>query len=380
MTIHRGTRKAGWKKKLRHGAARLPKPMNIFRSMRGKKMISYNPGAGETARKDADKTQITVFTYSTNQVTEKTYPSVEEIFYLKEEQAISWINIDGLVRKQVNDICNHFHVHQLTIDDILSVGQRAKMDDLDEMIYCLLPMMYFNEECDTVESEQVSLLLTKNVVISFQEDMKRDAFNPVREKLRMDNSRLRTSGVDALFNALLDAIVDQYFIVIEKIGLRIEDLEEFIIRVPDNRTLVRINHFRRETSYLRRAINPVKELIYGIVRFETPLIQKKTKSYFKDIYDHIIQANETADNYRDLIMNLQDLYVNQVSLKMNEIMKVLAVVTALFVPLTLIAGIYGMNFENMPELHTRYGYFITLGIMFIIFVGMLYFFKKRKWF
>lgn len=369
----------GTPSKKQRRVARLYTPLKFLRSRSGN-IISYNPAAGDLARKDAEKSQITLFSYTSSAYNEKSCSSLEDLIASAAEQAVNWINIDGIIRKQVLALGRQYHIHQLTLDDILSVGQRAKTDELDDVIYCLLPMLYFNTEFNTVESEQVSILLFKNMVLSFQEDLQRDPFNPVREKLRQDSSRLRTSGADALFNALLDAIVDQYFTVIEKIGVGIEDLEEWVIRLPDKRTLVKINHFRRETAYLRRAISPVKELVYGVVRSESALIQKKTKSYFKDIYDHIIQANETADNYRDLIMNLQDLYVNQVSLKMNEIMKVLAVVTALFAPLTLIAGIYGMNFANMPELHTRYGYFITLAVMLILFCGMLFFFKKRKWF
>lgn len=360
-------------------AARLYKPIHFFGAQQ-KDIIAYNPAAGEESRKDAAKSRITVISYSADQCHETNFSQVDEWTGNQNDEGITWINVDGIIKKQVIALGEHYGVHQLTIDDILSVGQRAKMDDLDEMIFCLLPMLYFNVEFDTVESEQISILLFKNTVISFQDELEPDPFSQIREKLRTDNSRLRVSGADALYNALLDTIVDRYFMVIEKIGIRIEDLEELIIHTPDKRTLVKINHFRREASYLRRAINPVKELIYGMTRTETSLVQKKTKSYFKDIYDHIIQANETADNYRDLVMNLQDLYVNQVSLKMNEVMKVLAVVTALFAPLTLLAGIYGMNFDNMPELHTRYGYFITLAAMLLIFLGMLLFFKKRKWF
>lgn len=370
---------AGEKKVKRRIVANSYNPIRLFRSRRND-ITNYNPGAGEEARKDAEKSRITVINYSADHCNKKQFSTVQEAVEFRNEQDAGWINVDGIKREQVLELGDQYHIHQLTIDDILSVGQRAKMDDIDDVIYCLLPMLYYNAEYDSVESEQISILLLKNGVISFQEELTRDSFNTVREKLRTDNSRLRLSGPDALYNALLDAIVDQYFVVIEKIGARIEDLEEWIIREPDKRTLVRINHCRREASYLRRAINPVKELVYGIIRSESTLIQKKTKSYFKDIYDHIIQANETADSYRDVIMNLQDLYVNQVSLKMNEIMKVLAVVTALFVPLTLIAGIYGMNFDNMPELHTRYGYYVTLAVMLLIFLGMLFFFKKRKWF
>lgn len=362
--IYSGVRKAG---------------RNILRPQR-KRVMDYNPASSSSARREPESSQITIFSYKGETCTVESVPAIEGIFPFRDMEEVSWINIDGLRREEVRKVCEYMGVHQLTIDDILSVGQRAKTDDFENIIFSLIPMLYFNPEFNMVEREQVSLLLFNNMVISFQEDPGRDAFNMIRDKLRSGNSRLRAAGPDALYSALLDAIVDQYFEVMEKLGIKIEGLEDLVIKEPNNRTLVRINHYRREISLLRRTISPVKDLIYGILKSESPLIQKKTKNYVKDIYDHIIQANETADNYRDLNINLQDLYVNQVNLKMNEIMKVLTVITALFVPLTLISGIYGMNFDNMPELHTRYGYYVTLGVMLLIFLSMLYFFKKRKWF
>lgn len=343
-------------------------------------VISYNPIAGETARKESPYTRITVFSPTNGNCTEKILDKIEEAYAYRDLDAVSWINIDGINRKEVRNICNYFQVHQLVIDDILSVGQRAKMDEMNNMIFCLMPMLFFNKEFNTIEKEQVSLLLIKNVVLSFQDEVSRDAFDPVREKIRSGQSRLYNSGADALFNALLDALVDQYYMVIETFGLKMEEVEDLIMKSPNNKTLMRINYFRRELGSFRRTISPVREIINNLLKSDNSLIQKKTKNYFKDIYDHILQANETADSYRDLLMNLQELYMNQANLKMNEVMKVLAVVMALFAPPTLIAGIYGMNFTNMPELHTHNGYFITLGIMFFIFLGMILFFRKRGWF
>lgn len=342
--------------------------------------VRYNPATGEQDRQDAAKSIITVFDYNSNGCTEKTYHSVEEVLPFRDTDSISWINIDGLIRQEVHALADHFQIHQLTVEDILSQGQRAKMDEFGDMIFCLLPMLVYQANEDTIEREQVSLVLTKHAVLSFQESADWDAFNPVREKLQTIHSRLRNSGIDALYNALLDAIIDQYFVAMESLAVKIEQIEELIMKSPSKRSLVSVNYLRREVSALRRAIMPVRELINGILKTESALIQKKTKNYFKDIYDHIIQANETADSYRDLIVNLQDLYLNQMNLRMNEVMKLLAVVTALFAPLTLITGIYGMNFVHMPELHTRYGYFVVLGVMFVLVIVMLNIFKKRGWF
>lgn len=343
-------------------------------------VMPYNPVRGDAGRQDAAESRITVFDYKAAKVTEKTFSSVEEVLHYRDEDSVSWINIDGLRKKEIRALCAHFQVHQLTVDDILSQGQRAKTDEIGDYIFCLLPMLHYNDSQGTLETEQVTMLLMKNAVLSFQDEITWDAFDPVREKLRTEHSRLRTAGADSLLNALLDAIVDQYFVAMEGVGIKIEQVEELIVRDPNNRTMVRANFLRREVSGLRRRISPVRELIGGIMKTESPLIQKKTMTYFKDIYDHIIQAIETAEGYRELIVNLQDLYLNQMNLRMNQIMKVLAVVTALFAPLTLITGIYGMNFDHMPELHTHYGYFVVLAVMLLLFSGMLLFFKKKHWF
>jgi magnesium transporter len=342
--------------------------------------MTYNPVTGSLTRKEPEQIKINIFSYKNGECIEKKLSEIKDIFPFCDTDKICWINVAGLRRKEVQELCEHFEISQLTIDDILSVGQRAKMDELGNYIFCLLPMMYFNAELSRIDREQVSLILGKNVVLSFQDEPSRDVFDLVREKLRTDHSRLRNNKADLLYHALLDAIVDDYFMVMEKLGTEIENMEDTILRDPTSKTLAYLNHFRREVSLLRRALTPVRELVNGLLKTETGLIQKKTIQYFKDIYDHILQANETAESYRDLVMNLQGLYLNQVNLKMNEVMKVLAVVTALFAPLSLIAGIYGMNFSNMPELHSRYGYFITLGVMLILFCVMLYFFKKRGWF
>lgn len=360
-------------------AGKLARQLNFLRSRRSP-VMTYNPITGSLSRKEPEKTEITLFSYRNGECLEKKLDTIEEVLPFSDPEKVAWVNISGLRRQDVQRLCENFNIMQLTIDDILSVGQRPKMDELEMYIFCLLQMIYYNEEYSRIEREQISLILTKNTVLSFQEDPSRDVFAPVREKLRADHSKLRNSKADFLYHALIDAIVDDYFIVMEKLGTEIEDMEELILRAPNNQTLAYLNHFRREVSLLRRTLAPVRDLVSGLLKAETLLIQKKTIQYFKDIYDHILQANETAENYRDLVMNLQGLYLNQVNLRMNEVMKVLAVVTALFAPLTLITGIYGMNFDNIPALHTQYGYFITLGVMFFIFCGMLFFFKKRGWF
>ena len=240
--------------------------------------------------------------------------------------------------------------------------------------------MYFNDEQATVEIEQISIVLGKNFVVSFQEDNKKDVFNPLRERLKVSSSRVRQNGADFLFYSLIDMIVDNYFLVMEKLGEKIETLEEDIVRNSNTRSLAQINRLRKEMIILKRSVAPVREMINGILRSENSLIEEKTEKYFKDVYDHIVQANDLAENYRDMMMNLHDLYLSNVNLKMNEVMKVMAVVTCLLAPATVIGGIFGMNFESIPLLHNKWGFFISVGLMLFIPLTMIRMFKRRGWF
>jgi magnesium transporter len=291
-----------------------------------------------------------------------------------------WINLDGLKKDDIDKICNHFGIHPLIAEDILSSGQRPKMDELNHLIYCLLNMLYLNQNMMSVESEQISIVLGNNFVLSFQEDASRDVFDLLRQKIKTQGSKVRDGKPDYLFYSLIDLIVDKYFVVMERLGEKIEDLEDDIVHRADTRTLAKINFLRKELIFLKRSISPVREMINGILRSETDLIEQKTERYFKDIYDHIVQANELAENYRDMMINLQDLYLSNVNLKMNEVMKVMAVVTCLLAPATVIGGIFGMNFVKIPWLHNPYGFFIAVGLMLIIPVWMIWIFKRRGWF
>jgi magnesium transporter len=224
------------------------------------------------------------------------------------------------------------------------------------------------------------LCWVRNFVISFQEDESRDVFNVLRDKIKLNNSKVRQNNADFLFYNMIDLIVDHYYLVMEKLGDRIEQLEEDIIRQANQRTLAKINILRKEMIVLKRSIAPVRELVNGILRSESELIEERTEKYFKDVYDHIVQANDLAENYRDMMINLQDLYMSNVNLKLNEVMKVMAIVTCLLAPATVIGGIFGMNFDRIPLLHNQWGFFISVGIMLIIPIWMIIVFKKRGWF
>ena len=325
---------------------------NPFDVIRTKKVLQVNPTI-PSDRKEPEKIKIFVYDYNNNEVKEQEVQIVSECYKFLDSSKVSWINIDGLRKTDVEAICNHFGIHPLIAEDILSFGQRPKMDELNGLLFCLLNMLYYNQEDNSVESEQISIVLGKGFVISFQEDAEKDVFNPLREKIKVGGSKIRQSGADYLFYSLIDMIVDNYFLVMEKLGEGIEALEEDITRRSNNKTLAKINMLRKEMIVLKRSISPVRELVNGILRSESNLVEEKTEKYFKDVYDHIVQANELAENYRDMMINLQDLYLSNVNLKMNEVMKVMAVVTCLLAPATVIGGIFGMNFEKIPWLHNQ---------------------------
>ena len=353
--------------------------LTLFNTKRTRDIFLVNPTA-VPHREEATEIKLNVFDYSPEQFEEKILTDVADSFLFRDNQHISWINIDGIRKKEVEMICNHFGIHLLITEDIISVGQRPKMDEMDPVLFCLLNMLYFNDRTGAVETEQISIVLGKGFVLSFQEDAERDVFGPIREKLRAGNSKLRQSGADYLCYALLDMIVDHYYVVMEKLGERIEMLEEKIIRSSNTRSLAEINNLRKELIILKRNVSPVRDLINGFIRSDSDLLEERTTKYFKDIYDHIVQANDLAENYRDMMMNLQDLYLSNVNLKMNEVMKVMAVVTCLLAPATVIGGIFGMNFDRLPYIHHQYGFFIAGGLMIIVPIGMIIAFRKRGWF
>ena len=262
----------------------------------------------------------------------------------------------------------------------MSINQRPKMDEIDNILFCLLNMLYYNSQKNTVEQEQISIVVGKNFVISFQEDPSRDVFNSLREKLKLANSRIRQAGADYLCYTMLDLIVDHYFIVMENLGDQIEALEEEVVRSSTQRSLAKINQLRKELIVLKRNMAPVRDLVNGFIRSDSDLLDDRSTKYFKDVYDHIIQAFDLSENYRDIMVSMQDLYINNVNLKMNEVMKVMAIVTCLMAPATVIGGIFGMNFDRIPYLHHHYGFFIAVGLMLICPLWMLWAFKRRGWF
>lgn len=351
----------------------------FFNTKRTKEIFRVNP-TSVAERIEAEETVIYVYDYNQAEVKEYKLDNVKDAFAFRDNNNFSWINVDGIRKGDVETICHYFGLHPLLVEDILSMGQRPKMDEIDNVLFCLLNMLYFDDQNGSVESEQISIVLGKNFVLSFQEDKKRDVFDLIREKLRQQNSRLRMNGSDYLCYAMIDLIVDNYYIVMEKLGERIEQLEEEIIRFGNTRSLARINNLRKELIVLKRNILPVRDMVNGILRSESDLLEDRTTKYFKDVYDHIVQAGDLVENYRDMMISLQDLYMNKVNLRLNEVMKVMAIVTCLLAPATVIGGIFGMNFEVIPLTHQREGFYVAVGLMLFIPIWMIRIFKKRGWF
>lgn len=351
-------------------------PFNISRT---KEIVKVNPTI-VPAREEALAIQIFVYDYDNDTVEERRLEQITECFPYLNSHKTTWINVDGIRKNDVEALCNYFGIHPLIQEDIQSVGQRPKMEEIENILFCICNMLFYNDQKYSVEQEQVSIVLGNNFVLSFQEEADKDVFNPIREKLKINGSKLRQSGADYLCYAMLDMIVDNYFLVMEKLGERIENIEEEIQHNANNKALAKINLLRKEMIVLKRSIAPMREVVNGFIRTESELIQERTLKYFKDVYDHIIQANDLSENYRDITMNLQDLYLNNVNLRMNEVMKVMAVVTCLMAPATVIGGIFGMNFEKIPWLHNDLGFWLAVGAMLLIPMGMLLIFRRRGWF
>ena len=351
----------------------------LFGSQRTKEILSVNPTV-IPVREEASEIRVFVYDYDADNITEFESNKVDDCFSYKHSNKLSWINIDGLRKNDVERVCQHFEIHPLLVEDILSVNQRPKMDEVEDVMFCLLNMLYYNNEKKTVEAEQISIVLGKDFVISFQEDASRDVFNPLRQKLKLPKSQIRARSADYLCYSMIDLIVDNYFLVMERVGDEIEALEEELIRKTSTRSLIKINRLRKELIVLKRNIAPVRDMVGAIIRSESELLDDRTTKYFKDVYDHIVQAFDLSENYRDMMMNMQELHINNVNVKLNEVMKVMAIVTCLLAPATVIGGIFGMNFDIIPYAHHQWGFYFAVGMMLLIPLWMLWVFKKRGWF
>lgn len=327
-----------------------------------------------------DTVKARVMDYNTDNLTEQDLEDIKSGSYYQKTDTVTWINIKGLHNTSyIGDIGRAFNLHPLVLEDILNTGQRPKTEEFDDYIFIVLKMIRFDETDHIVVNEQLSMILGDKFLLTFQE-RPGDVFDPVRERIRRQKSRIRGAGTDYLAYALMDTLAENYLSIIERIGEQIEDLEEEILSSHEAGVMEKINLYKREINYLRKSIRPSREAISKLSRLESPLIHEKSLPFLKDLEDLISKAAEAIETYRDLLTDQLNLYNSVLANRMNDIMKVLTLFAALFIPLTFIAGIYGTNFEYVPELHYRYSYFIFWGVLIVMAAALLYYFKRKKWF
>lgn len=323
--------------------------------------------------------RITLLDYTGSDFEERGLPTVQDAFSYKGKPSVSWINVDSIQHVNVvRAIGEHFGLHPLVLEDIVTPAQRPKVEDFGEYIYIVLNMLRVNESRNGLVAEQVSLILGPDYVISFQE-VPGDVFEPVRDRIRNSKGRVRQMGADYLAYALIDAVVDNYFGIVEWFGDQIDQMEDGIIAEPTAEMLQTLHSLKREILFLKKSVWPLRELVNGLTRGESPLITKDTVVYLRDVYDHTIQVIDTVESLREIISGMRDTYLSSVSNRMNEVMKVLTIIATIFIPITFVAGIYGMNFEFMPELAWPWGYFGALGLMGGISLAMMVYFRRKGW-
>ena len=331
-----------------------------------------------------EKVQITLIDYDEQHVTEKEDVTVAECLPFKSSPTVTWVNVSGIHDIPIIEAFGKiFDIHPLVLEDVVHAGQRPKMEDMGEYLYIVLKMLSHSSAStgdgqNAFDSEQVSLIVGTNFVISFQE-REGDVFQSIRDRIHKGKGRIRKTGSDYLAYTLMDAIVDNYFIILEDMGERIETLQESVLSQPDPSTLRMIQDTRREMISLRRSIWPLREALSGLQRTDSPLIGDAVGPYLGDVYDHTIQVIETIETLRDTVSSTLDIYLSSLSNKMNEVMKVLTIIATIFIPLTFIAGVYGMNFKFMPELEWHWGYPVVCLVMLILGILMLLGFRRKKW-
>ncbi|HPV51867.1 MAG TPA: magnesium/cobalt transporter CorA [Smithella sp.] len=327
----------------------------------------------------AEKSKITLMQYNEGFFEAKDLESLKDFQADKDKEIITWLNVDGLTDIQLfEEIGRIFGLHPLVLEDILNTAQRPKMEDYGDYLY-LVARNFHDQENGSLLSEQVSIILGKNFILSFREK-ESDLFKSIREKISQNKGRIRKENTDYLAHALLDNIVDNYFVILENLEEKIEALEDDLIRQPDSSSLQAIHMLKRKLILLGKSLWPLREAISALERSDSALINKTTVVYFKDIYDHTIAIIDTVETFKDMLSGILDVYLDTVSNRLNEVMKILTVIATIFMPLTFIAGIYGMNFKYMPELDMRWGYFGILGVMLLVALFMVRYFRKKNWF
>ncbi|GDX53063.1 magnesium and cobalt transport protein CorA [Bacteroidota bacterium] len=323
--------------------------------------------------------RITVIDYDAENFVEREVKDLKDCFAFKETETVTWINIDGIHHTDVVDkIGAGFNIHPLFLEDIVNTEQRPKVEEGKGYNFIVFKMLDYNNKTKNVEVEQLSLIVGKNYLISFQENIG-DIFDSVRNRVRNPDSRIRKYGTDYLAYALMDKVIDNYFVIMEKMGERVEEIEDSALTKMDTKFIRDISYLRRELILLRKTIWPLREVINTLLRGEVKEIKPETLLFYRDLYDHTVQVIDSVESYRDTLASVLDVNFSVQSFKMNDVMKVLTIISTIFMPLTFIVGIYGMNFDTLPELHWRYGYQLIMLIMAGIAIGMIYYFRKKKW-
>jgi len=326
-----------------------------------------------------NRVAISLIDYDATNLDEMHGVSAAECLLFKDKPTVTWVNVNGLHDVEIIEkLGKSFDLHPLVLEDIVHTGQRAKVDDYENYEFIVLRMLSYNEEMGQIGDEQVSFILGPTWLLSFQEH-EGDVFDYVRRRLRSRKGRIRKAGADYLAYALLDAVVDHYFVVLEKLGDRVESVGEEVAENPRPDDLEEIRHLKRELLFLRKSVWPLREVLNSLQRGESPLFEEHTLVYLRDVYDHAVQVIDTVENFRDMTGGILDVYHSSLSNRMNEVMKVLTIIATIFIPLSFVAGLYGMNFLHMPELKWRYGYPVALGLMAAVAGGMLFYFRRKKW-
>jgi len=347
-----------------------------------KKKVGLPPGSVVYTGSIQDKNiDIHFIQYDEEHLEEKAYSNLSKIVFLhSSEVKVDWYDVRGIHDTAlIEQIGKTYDIHSLILEDVSDIHQRPKYEEYKNGIFLIAKALKFDKTSLSVGIEQVSLYFKKGFVVSFQET-ETDLFLAVRKRIQNDKGKIRLHGADYLVFAILDIIVDNYFIVLEDIEVAIESLEERIIETQESSIKSEIHHLKKELLVVRKSISPLREAISRLSKTDSPIVERNTEIYLRNVYEHTIHLMDTVDTYRDVLNGLQDLFISEVSFKMNQVMQVLTIVSTIFIPLTFLAGIYGMNFQNIPELSWQYGYFALWAIMIIIFIGLLIFFKRKHWF
>ncbi len=330
--------------------------------------------------KKSDAVLLRVIDFDSDQFKELEILDIGEVLKFNDSKTTTWFNIDGLHDEKImHEISSGFELEKHILSDVMDTHARPKLQEYDNCLYISIKMLQYNEETDRITSENLVIIIKDNILISFQEK-KGDIFEPLRDRIRKNKKRIRTSGTDYLGFALIDIVFDNYKYIISRVGEKIESLEEELLNHPSASILEEINKYKSEIIYLHKSIKPCREMIMDLIKMDADLIEDKNSVFTRELKDNVNHSIESLENYKEILTNQLNMYHTTVSSNLNEIMKFLTVFSVIFIPLTFIAGIYGTNFDFLPELHFKYSYFIMWGLMIAIAGSMITYFRRKKWF